>query len=276
MAELRGMFNGRAELAAAVAERGSYLCVGLDPDPARIPAVCGTGVAGMEAFCREIVAATADHALAFKPNLAFFEAYGAAGWDACARIIAEIPKSCLVIADAKRGDIGNTSGRYAAALFDGLGADAVTVAPYMGEDSVRPFLDHGPGKWTVLLALTSNPGAQDFEFYGDPPLYERVIRRASGWAGPDQLMFVVGATRPEQLARARAIAPEHFFLVPGVGAQGGTLAEVTEAGWAPGGGLLVNASRSILYASAGADFAQAARAEAAGMHSEMQAELARR
>lgn len=276
MAELRGMFNGRAELAAAVAERGSYLCVGLDPDPARIPAVCGTGVAGMEAFCREIVAATADHALAFKPNLAFFEAYGAAGWDACARIIADIPKTCLVIADAKRGDIGNTSGRYAAALFDGLGADAVTVAPYMGEDSVRPFLDHGPGKWTVLLALTSNPGAQDFEFYGDPPLYERVIRRASGWAGPDRLMFVVGATRPDMLAHARTLAPEHFFLVPGVGAQGGTLAEVTEAGWAPGGGLLVNASRSILYASAGADFAQAARAEAAGMHSEMRAELARR
>lgn len=276
MAELRGMFNGRAELAAAVAERGSYLCVGLDPDPARIPAVCGTGVAGMEAFCREIVAATADHALAFKPNLAFFEAYGAAGWEACARIIADIPKTCLVIADAKRGDIGNTSGRYAAALFDGLGADAVTVAPYMGEDSVRPFLDHGPGKWTVLLALTSNPGAQDFEFYGDPPLYERVIRRASGWAGPDRLMFVVGATRPDMLAHARTLAPEHFFLVPGVGAQGGTLAEVTEAGWAPGGGLLVNASRSILYASAGADFAQAARAEAAGMHSEMRAELARR
>lgn len=270
------MFNGRAALAAAVAQRSSYLCVGLDPDPSRIPASCGTGVAGMEAFCREIVAATAEFAVAFKPNLAFFEAYGAAGWEACARIIAEIPETCLVIADAKRGDIGNTSGRYAAALFDGLGADAVTVAPYMGEDSVRPFLDHGPGKWTVLLALTSNPGAQDFEFYGDPPLYERVIRRAIGWAGPDRLMFVVGATRPELLAHARSLAPDHFFLVPGVGAQGGTLAEVTEAGWAPGCGLLVNASRSVLYAASGADFAVAARAEAAAMQGEMAAELARR
>jgi len=276
MAELRAMFNGRAALAAAVAQRSSYLCVGLDPDPSRIPASCGTGVAGMEAFCREIVAATAEFAVAFKPNLAFFEAYGAAGWEACARIIADIPETCLVIADAKRGDIGNTSGRYAAALFDGLGADAVTVAPYMGEDSVRPFLDHGPGKWTVLLALTSNPGAQDFEFYGDPPLYERVIRRAIGWAGPDRLMFVVGATRPELLAHARSLAPDHFFLVPGVGAQGGTLAEVTEAGWAPGCGLLVNASRSVLYAASGADFAVAARAEAAAMQGEMAAELARR
>jgi orotidine-5'-phosphate decarboxylase len=276
MAELRGMFNGRADLSAAIAARGSYLCVGLDPDPQRIPASCGSGVAGMEAFCREIVAATADSAVAFKPNLAFFEAYGAAGWEACARIIADIPKSCLVIADAKRGDIGNTSGRYASALFDGLGADAVTVAPYMGEDSVRPFLDHGPGKWTVLLALTSNPGAQDFEFHGDPPLFERVIRRAIGWSGPDRLMFVVGATRPEQLARARALAPDHFFLVPGVGAQGGTLADVTEAGWAPGCGLLVNASRSILYASAGPDFAAAARAESEAMRVEMGAELARR
>ena len=276
MAELRGMFNGRAELAAAVADRGSYLCVGLDPDPARIPAVCGTGVAGMEAFCREIVAATAEFAVAFKPNLAFFEAYGAAGWEACARIVADIPRTCMVIADAKRGDIGNTSGRYAAALFDGLGADAVTVAPYMGEDSVRPFLEYGPGKWTVLLALTSNPGAQDFELYGDPPLYERVIRLASGWAGPDQLMFVVGATRPEQLARARTIAPEHFFLVPGVGAQGGSLSEVTAAGWAPGCGLLVNASRSIVYASSGSDYAAAAREEAEAMRSEMAAELERR
>jgi len=230
----------------------------------------------MVSFNKAIIDATAPYCVSYKINTAFYEQYGEAGWRAMEETLAYIPQGFFTIADAKRGDIGNTSGRYAAALFDGLGADAVTVAPYMGEDSVRPFLDHGPGKWTVLLALTSNPGAQDFEFYGDPPLYERVIRRASGWAGPDQLMFVVGATRPEQLARARAIAPEHFFLVPGVGAQGGTLAEVTEAGWAPGGGLLVNASRSILYASAGADFAQAARAEAAGMHSEMQAELARR
>ena len=162
------------------------------------------------------------------------------------------------------------------ALFDGLGADAVTVAPYMGEDSIRPFLDHAPGKWTVVLALTSNPGAQDFEFHGDPPLYERVLQRCGAWGSPDRLMFVVGATRPEQLARARALAPDHFFLVPGVGAQGGSLADVTEAGWAPGCGLLVNASRSILYAGSGSDFASAARAEARAMRDEMAAELARR
>jgi len=276
MAELRGMFLGRADLVDAIARKGSYLCVGLDPDPARIPASCGTGVAGMEAFCREIIAATAEFAVAFKPNLAFFEAYGAEGWAACARIVADIPSDCFVIADAKRGDIGNTSGRYASALFDGLGADAVTVAPYMGEDSIRPFLDHAPGKWTVVLALTSNPGAQDFEFHGDPPLYEHVLQRCGAWGSPDRLMFVVGATRPEQLARARALAPDHFFLVPGVGAQGGSLADVTEAGWAPGCGLLVNASRSILYAGSGSDFASAARAEAHAMRDEMAAELARR
>ncbi len=265
--------QNRAQLHAAIRAKESFLCVGLDPDPAKIPAVCGTGVAGVERFCAEIIEATADLAVAFKPNLAFFEAFGSAGWAALERTVARMPADVLCIADAKRGDIGNTSARYAEAIFGSLGAGAITVAPYMGEDSVRPFLDV-PGHWTVVLALTSNAGAADFEFHGTPPLYERVLERVSAWGTPDQLMFVVGATRPAELGRIRSLVPDHFFLVPGVGAQGGTVAEVAAAGWNAHVGLLVNASRSILYASSGSDFAAAARTAAAEMQSEM-AELGR-
>lgn len=248
----------------------SCLCVGLDPDPQRIPVSCGTGVTGMEVFCKTIIEETADFAVAFKPNLAFFEQYGAEGWAALSRIIESVPDDVLVIADAKRGDIGNTARHYAKSMFDGLGAHAVTVAPYMGKDSVVPFMEGYENQWTVLLALTSNAGADDFEFHGNPPLYERVIERSQSWGSFDQLMYVVGATRPEKLREIRMLAPDYFFLVPGVGAQGGDLDEVMKAGWTNFGGLLINASRSILYASADGDFGDAARNEANRLQKQMQ------
>lgn len=254
--------KNRQTLYEVMQRKQSCLCVGLDPDPDRIPSVCGSGVQGMEAFCKAIVAETAPYAVAFKPNLAFFEQYGAEGWSALERIIAEMPADALVIADAKRGDIGNTAKRYARAMFDSLGAHAITVAPYMGEDSVKPFMEDRPDTWAVVLALTSNPGAEDFEFHGTPPLYQRVLERCQTWGSPDQLMFVVGATRPELLRQIRSMAPEYFFLVPGVGAQGGDLEEVLQAGWTDFGGLLINASRSILYAESGSGFAKAAGQEA--------------
>ncbi len=258
----------KSRLVSAIRTKRSYLCVGLDPVPERIPAAAGTGVEGMERFCRDIVASTADHAVAFKPNLAFFEQYGSAGWAALERIVNAMPADCLVIADAKRGDIGSTATRYAEAFFNGLGAGAVTVAPYMGADSVLPFTaftDH----WTVLLALTSNPSAADFEYHGEPPLHEVVVERSQAWGSDANLMYVVGATRPGGLARVRDLAPDHFFLVPGVGAQGGNLEDVSAAGWNADCGLLVNSSRGILYASPGADYAEAARLAAASLHQGM-------
>ena len=244
----KGTLVDRDKLFEAIQAKQSYLCVGLDPDPDRIPACFGTGVEALELFCNSIVSCTSHVAVAFKPNLAFFESYGPAGIEALHRIVDKIPADCLVIADAKRGDIGNTASKYASALFDSLGADAATVAPYMGEDSVRPFTDR-KDKWTILLALTSNPGADDFEFHGTPPLFERVLSRSLTWGSTDNLMFVVGATRPDLISRIREIVPESFLLVPGVGAQGGSLSEVAKVGLNSTCGLLVNSSRGILYAS---------------------------
>ena len=230
-----------------IQSKASFLCVGLDPDPAKIPASFGTGVAAMEAFCAAVVEATLPYAVAYKPNLAFFEQYGAEGWAALERVVANIPSDVLVIADAKRGDIGNTALKYAQALFTGLGADAVTVAPYMGRDSVEPFTSFC-NKWTVLLALTSNPSAEDFEFHGATPLFEDVLTKSRSFDGADRLMYVVGATRPELLGRVRKLVPEAFLLVPGVGAQGGTVEDVCAHGLNATCGLLVNSSRGILYA----------------------------
>lgn len=261
--------ENRERLYELMVKKRSCLCVGLDPDVHRIPASCGEGVAGMEAFCKAIVSATHDFAVAYKPNLAFFEQYGAEGWAALKRIIESIPEDILVIADAKRGDIGNTAKRYALAMFEELGADAVTVAPYMGADSVKPFIEGHRDHWAIVLALTSNAGAEGFEFHGNPPLYERVIQRCQTWGDFNQMMFVVGATRPDLLQHARSLAPDYFFLVPGVGAQGGSLNEVMEAGWTSFGGLLINASRSILYASDQSDFAHAAGQEAMRMQRSM-------
>jgi orotidine-5'-phosphate decarboxylase len=263
-----------AELSQLIYRKESYLCVGLDTDIRKLPAHLHTEPDPVFAFNRAIIDATADYAVAYKPNLAFYEAMGPRGWESLQKTLEYIPDDCFTIADAKRGDIGNTSGLYARTFFDpsaaGLDFDAVTVAPYMGRDSVMPFLDY-PGKWVILLALTSNVGSADFQRQpvGEQELFEVVMETAQTWAGPDQLMFVVGATQTDQLARIREIAPEHFLLVPGVGAQGGSLAEVSRVGLTAGGGLLVNASRSILYASEKLDFAERAAAEARALQGEM-------
>lgn len=263
-------------LSAAIRKKQSYLCVGLDSDIQKLPTHLLTEPDPVFAFNRAIIDATADYAVAYKPNIAFYEAQGPRGWESLQKTLDYIPADCFTIADAKRGDIGNTSGLYARAFFDkaaaGLDFDAITVAPYMGHDSVQPFLAY-PGKWVILLALTSNPGSADFQRQPvdneTQALFEMVIETAQTWATPEQLMFVVGATQADQLARIRELAPQHFLLVPGVGAQGGSLADVSRYGLTPDGGLLVNASRSILYASSRTDFAEAAAREARAIQQEM-------
>lgn len=263
-----------SELSNLIFEKQSYLCVGLDTDPRKLPQHLLTESDPVFAFNKAIIDATADLAVAYKPNIAFYEAQGARGWESLQKTLDYIPANCFTIADAKRGDIGNTSDLYARAFFDptaaGLSFDSVTVAPYMGQDSVVPFLAY-EGKWVILLALTSNPGSADFQRQqvGDQELFEVVIETAHTWAGPDKLMFVVGATQADELGRIREIAPDNFLLVPGVGAQGGSLEEVSRRGLTTSGGLLVNASRSILYASNGVDFAERARAEAKLVQEEM-------
>lgn len=266
----------RADLFAQIKQKQSYLCVGLDADVAKLPGHLLSLADPIFEFNKQIIDATRPFAVAYKPNLAFYEALGAAGWESLRKTIAYIPRECLVIADAKRGDIGNTSHLYAKAFFETLGADAVTVAPYMGEDSIKPFVGF-PGKWVIVLAHTSNPGSQDFQVVRDDQgelLFEKVIRKARQWATPDQLMFVVGATHADRMGAIRALAPEHFFLVPGVGAQGGDLQAISKQGMNAQCGLLVNASRSILYASSGEDFAEAAKSEAQKLQAEMACYLA--
>jgi orotidine-5'-phosphate decarboxylase len=261
----------RADLLANIKSRKSFLCVGLDPDLEKIPRHLLQSADPVLEFNRQIIEATLPYAVAYKPNLAFFEALGPAGWITLQKTLELIPKNQFVIADAKRGDIGNTSTLYARAFFEKLNADAVTVAPYMGEDSVRPFLAF-PGKWVILLAHTSNPGSGDFqtiETRAGKKLYEEVIVKAQAWGTPDNLMFVVGATRADKIGEIRKLAPENFFLVPGVGAQGGDLEAVCRAGLNAQCGLLINASRSILYASAGEDFARHAAAEAQMLQQQM-------
>jgi len=267
----------RDQLINTIQAKQSFLCVGLDPDPARIPPHLGSGPEAILAFNRAIIDATSDLAVAYKPNVAFYEAMGPAGWEVLTETMQAIPPGCLRIADAKRGDIGNTATRYAQAAFQAWGADAVTVAPYMGRDSVEPFLAF-EDKWTILLAATSNPGAEDFEFHGDgngTPLWRRVLEVSQQYKGAERLMYVVGATRPEWLAEVRQVVPNRFLLVPGVGAQGGSLGAVCKAGWSPelAGGLLVNVGRSLLYASSGEDFADAAREEGLQIQNAMASEL---
>ena len=263
-------------LSAQIRQKKSYLCVGLDTDIKKLPPHLVNVPDPVFEFNKAIIDATAPYAVAYKPNIAFYEAQGPRGWESLQKTLNYIPKDCFTIADAKRGDIGNTSGLYARAFFDpsaaGLNFDAITVAPYMGHDSVLPFLDY-PGKWVILLALTSNPGSADFQRQHvdneTQELFETVIQKAQTWASPEQLMFVVGATQADQIARIRELAPHNFLLVPGVGAQGGSLADVSRNGLTKDGGLLVNASRSILYASSGLDFAAAAAAAAKAIQQEM-------
>ena len=263
-------------LSAQIRHKKSYLCVGLDTDSQKLPPHLLGETDPVFAFNKAIIDATAPYAVAFKPNIAFYEAQGPRGWESLQKTLDYIPNDCFTIADAKRGDIGNTSGLYARAFFDktaaGLDFDAITVAPYMGHDSVTPFLEY-PGKWVILLALTSNPGSADFQRQlvdnETQQLFETVIQKAQNWATHEQLMFVVGATQADQIARVRQLAPDHFLLVPGVGAQGGSLEQVSKNGLNSAGGLLVNASRSILYASSGPDFAEAAAKEAKAIQEEM-------
>lgn len=267
----------RAELVSQIREKESFLCVGLDPDLAKLPKGISRDAKGVVKFLGEIIAATEDLCVAYKPNLAFFEALGVAGWEAFQQVVELIPASHMTIADAKRGDIGNTARMYAKAFFDQMGCEALTIAPYMGEDSVSPFLEF-EGKWAVLLGLTSNPGSQDFQhkpLESGKPLYEEVVRKAMTWGSPENLMFVVGATQGDYLSHLRAISPEHFFLVPGVGAQGGDLATVARLAMNDDCGLLINSSRGIIYASKEEDFARAARVEAKKLQQHMAQLLAK-
>jgi orotidine-5'-phosphate decarboxylase len=261
----------RQQLITQIRSIGSYLCVGLDSDRTKIPAHLLSHADPVFEFNRQIIDATKDHCVAYKINTAFYEADGVKGWETMERTVNYIPATHFTIADAKRGDIGNTSSQYARAFFETLAFDAITVAPYMGEDSVRPFLEY-KDKWTILLGLTSNSGAKDFELQqaGDRLLYERVLTAAAGWGRPDNLMFVVGATQADAFTNIRRLTPDHFYLVPGVGAQGGSLEEISRKAMNTDVGLLVNASRAVIYASGREDFAAAATKAAADYHREMQ------
>jgi len=247
----------RSELIAQIRKKHSFLCVGLDPDPERMPAKYRRTPDGVVEFCRKIIDATREYCVAYKPNIAFFEALGREGWDVLYKVAEYLPRECFLIADAKRADIGNSSRMYARAFFEEMNFDAVTVAPYMGSDSVVPFLEY-KDKWTILLALTSNLGSQDFQMITDVegmPLHERVIKTATEWGTPENLMFVIGATHPNMLNDVRGMAPDHFFLVPGVGAQGGDLRSVAQTALTDDVGLLINSTRAVIYASQGEDFA---------------------
>lgn len=261
----------RAELIREIRRKKSMLCVGLDVDMEKIPAHLLEDEDPVFAFNKAIIDATAEYAVAYKPNTAFYECLGTKGWESLEKTIQYIPENCFVIADAKRGDIGNTAERYAKTFFETLVCDAVTVAPYMGEDSVKPFLGFS-NKWAIVLGLTSNKGAEDFQLWPDESeaLYQQVIKKCKQWGTPDNLMFVIGATNASYLQEIRALAPEHFFLVPGIGAQGGNLDEVCRAGMNKDCGLLINASRTIIYASSGVDFAEAAAKEAQALKKIMQ------
>lgn len=265
----------RKQLFEQIKRKGSYLCVGLDTDIHKIPKHLLSADDPLFEFNKQIIDATHEYCIAYKPNLAFYEAMGPKGWESLQKTVEYLPNDIFSIADAKRGDIGNTASLYAQAFFDYLNFDAITVAPYMGADSVTPFLYKD--KWTILLAHTSNAGSADFQLFeagNGRKLYEEVIVRSQQWATPDQLMYVIGATRADRMHEIRALAPQHFFLVPGVGAQGGDLAQVSKAGMNKECGLIVNSSRAIIYASAGEDFAAKAAAEARKVRDEMESLLA--
>lgn len=270
----------REQLFENIKRKKSFLCVGLDTDIQKIPEFLFDEEDAMFRFNKAIIDATADLCVAYKPNIAFYESMGLEGWDVLERtveyIIANYPDQ-FIIADAKRGDIGNTSAMYARAFFGNMDFDSVTVAPYMGEDSVSPFLTY-EGKWVTLLALTSNKGAFDFQFMEDKEsgkrLFEKVLETSQKWGNADNMMYVVGATKADMLKDIRAIIPDHFLLVPGIGAQGGSLQEVAKNGMNSQCGLLVNSSRAIIYASDGEDFAEKAREAAKKVQQEMENLLA--
>jgi orotidine-5'-phosphate decarboxylase len=273
----------RNHLIEHIHQKQSYLCVGLDTDLTKIPDHLQSHPNAIVDFNKAIIDATKDFCVSYKINTAFYEAMGVKGWQAMEETVNYIPSTHFKIADAKRGDIGNTSSQYAKAFFETMNFDAITLAPYMGEDSVRPFLDY-EGKWAIVLGLTSNKGANDFELKqlltenGEEHLraeflYERVLRTVSKWGNPNNLMFVVGATQAEEFVNIREIIPDHFLLVPGVGAQGGSLKDISDKAMNTDCGLLVNASRAIIYASENEDFAEEAKAIAQQYQFEMKSYL---
>ena len=269
----------RQQLIQQIVAQKSFICVGLDTDLKKIPSHLLQEEEPLFAFNQQIIDATAPYCVAYKPNLAFYEAFGLKGMVAFEKTIqylkAHYPNH-FIIADAKRGDIGNTSAMYARTFFEEYDVDALTVAPYMGEDSVTPFLGY-EGKWVVLLALTSNKGSHDFQMTTDAQgerLFEKVLKKSQEWGNTENMMYVVGATQGKMFADIRRLAPNHFLLVPGVGAQGGSLQEVCKYGMTSECGLLVNSSRGIIYASSGEDFAEVAAQKAKELQEEMAVELA--
>lgn len=265
----------RQELIAQIQKKKSYLCVGLDTAIDKIPTHLLSEPNPVLAFNKAIIDATKEYAVAYKINTAFYEAQGIEGWKIMEETLNYIPKDCFTIADAKRGDIGNTSEQYAKTFFETFPYDSVTVAPYMGKDSVTPFLKF-ENKWTIVLGLTSNEGSKDFQFStleNGKQVYEKVLSTVASWGTTENLMFVTGATRAEQLAHIRTIVPDHFLLVPGVGAQGGDVSSVSKAALNKDCGLLINVSRGIIYASTGTDFKEAASKAAQQFQEEMKAFL---
>lgn len=268
----------RQQLIHQIFTKKTFLCIGLDTDISKIPEHLKNETDPIFAFNKAIIDATAPYCVAYKPNLAFYESYGLKGMMAFEKTIQYLKDhypTHFIIADAKRGDIGNTSKMYARTFFEEYDLDSVTVAPYMGEDSVKPFLEYN-GKWVILLALTSNKGSHDFQLTEDKSgerLFEKVLKKSQEWGTPENLMYVVGATQGRMFEDIRRIAPEHFLLVPGVGAQGGSLQEVCKYGMTKDCGLLVNSSRGIIYAGKGTDFAEAAARKAREMREEMAVEL---
>lgn len=270
----------REELVKEIFKKKSFLCIGLDTDIQKIPECVKSEVDPIFSFNKAIIDATAPYCVAYKPNLAFYECYGLQGMAVFEKTISYIKKSYpehFIIADAKRGDIGNTSAMYAKTFFDEYQVDALTVAPYMGEDSISPFLDYS-GKWVIVLALTSNKGSHDFQLTEDAQgqkLFEKVIVKTQQWSTTENMMYVVGATQGEMFKDIRKVAPSHFLLVPGVGAQGGSLQEVCKYGMIKDCGLLINSSRSIIYAGHGKDFAEAAAVKAGDLQQQMAEELSK-
>jgi orotidine-5'-phosphate decarboxylase len=261
----------REELFKEITSKKSYLCIGLDTDLQKIPAHLLKEKDPIFQFNKQIIDATHEFAVAYKPNIAFYEALGSKGWESLEKTLEYIPKNIFTVADAKRGDIGNTSGLYAKAFFETMKFDSITVAPYMGEDSVKPFLEF-KDKTVIILVLTSNSGSNDFQMLklrNDQELYMEVIRLSKTWGNSSQIMYVVGATKAQMLEKIRILAPDNFLLVPGVGAQGGSLKEVSKYGMNKQCGLLVNSSRGIIYASSGKDFSSAAAHEAKVLQEEM-------
>ena len=266
----------RTQLFEQIKSKKSFLCVGLDTDINRIPEFLLKEEDPIFEFNKRIIGATQDLCVAYKPNLAFYESLGSAGIRSLEKTLEVIPDNIFSIADAKRGDIGNTSKMYAKAFFENMGFDSITVSPYMGHDAVTPYFEYA-GKWAIILGITSNPGADDLErlkLESGEEVYEKLLETASTWGNLDNTMFVVGATRPELMKKVREIVPDHFLLVPGVGAQGGDLNSIAQHGMNDHCGLLVNSSRGIIYASNGEDFAERAREEAMKLQEQMAALLA--